>query len=443
MEDNILEQKFSTLDLLKYALPTVLMMIFISVYTSIDGMFVAHFVSEDALASINFVLPIFFTVMALGLMLSTGSNAIIAKELGEQKPEEARQFFTLIYATGVTVGIIISLIVIIFSDQILVLIGSTPSLYEYTKPYMTTLAMFFPCLFLQIFTQNFFITAGRPHFALITCILGGFTNILLDYIFIGKLGFGIVGAALATGLGFCIPGIFGLLFFKFNKQTPLYFTKITMDKQKLLLSCMNGSSEFVSQTSQAISTFLFNLILINLIGEAGVTAITVILYVQMIQSAIYIGYSLGVSPIISYKFGAGEKEQLEHIFKTSLKTICIASAIVITFSIICVDTIVGVFIEPTSDTFALTKNGFLLFSSAYICMGFNIFTSAMFTAFNNGKISAILSLSRTFLFTTTLLVILPNFWGLNGVWLAVPIAEAITIILSITFIKKYYQIYFK
>ncbi len=430
MENNKLQTSFNTKSLLKYAFPTIFMIIFMSTYSIVDGVFVSNFVNESALSAINIAYPAITVVFALGFMLVTGSNAIIGKLMGERKDYEAKQFFTLIYIVGTLLGIILMGIIIIFINPILVFLNAQGSLYSYAKDYLFIYSLFMPMAVLQIYTQSFFVTAGKPGLGFFTCFLGGIANIILDYVFIVMLGLGIKGAALATGIGCTIPALYGILYFAFNKKSPLKFVKPKWSGRLLLQSITNGMSEFVTSIAMSVTTLLFNVILMQIAGESGIAAITVILYVQMMQTAIYAGYSFGISPIISYKFGEQNHAQLKQIMKTSFYFLIISSLITLVLSLIFAEIAVGIFIPKSSATFNLAVNGFRIFSLAYIFAGFNIFASSLFTALSNGKISAFLSFNRTLIFIVICLLTLPYILGINGVWLAVPIAEALSFILA-------------
>ncbi len=425
-----LQATFNTKSLIKYAIPTILMMIFMSTYTIVDGVFVSNFVNETALAAINIVYPAVSFVFALSFMLATGANAVIGKLLGERENLHARQFLTLIYIVGTLLGIVLSALMIYFHRPVLIFLNADNELYAYAKDYLLTLSLFIPMMVLQIYTQIFFITSGKPYLGFFSCFLGGVSNIILDYIFIVLLDLNITGAALATGLGATIPAIFGVIFFAANKNQPLQFTRPKWEPHTLFHSLVNGMSEFVTSVSISITTFLFNIILMDIAGESGVVAITVILYVQMIQTAIYTGYSFGISPVISFKYGEKNHAQLKQIMKTSMWFMVVSSIITVAVSFMFSDAFVAIFVSPTSSTFLLSTNGFRIFSLSYIFMGFNIFASAMFTALSNGKISAFISINRSLIIIVICLLILPNLLGINGVWLAVPIAELFSLILS-------------
>ena len=308
MQSTKLAQKFNLPRLLLFVFPTIVMMVFMSLYTSVDGAFVSRLIGEDALAAVNVVYPVMSVVLALSLMFTSGANAIIARMLGEGQPEKARRFFSLVYIVGTLMGIAATAITLLLMDSLLSLLGATETLYSYAREYLTVLCLFAPMLFLQVGTQNFFVTEGKPGVGLLVSALGGIANIILDYVFIAVFHMGIAGAALATGIGYMIPGLYGVCYFFASRKGTLWFVKPEFEGGKLLHTCTNGSSELVNNLSVAITTMLFNLTMLRYAGEGGVAAITVILYVQFIQAAIYFGYSQGIAPVISYKYGAGDKQ---------------------------------------------------------------------------------------------------------------------------------------
>lgn len=435
---NILAKDFNTKSLMKYVLPTILMMVFMSTYTIVDGLFVANLVGEDALAAVNMVWPAFNIVLAVGLMFATGGTAVMGRFMGEGKPHEARSFLSILYLLAIVLGLLLTMIFLSFSDEILRVLGVNKDLFSYAKDYLISLSFFTTSFFLQVFVQSFFVLAGKPMLGFTTCLLGGMTNIILDYVLISPnaLDLGVAGAGFATGIGNLVPAIFGLMYFSFCRKGTLYFEKPIFKKKILIQSMFNGMSELVSQLSTAVTTLMFNVILLELVGKAGVASISVILYMQMLQTAIYFGYAMGVAPIISYKYGADDKKGLKNVRNISFKFIAVVSAFVITFSLLFGEFAIAIFINRTSETFAMAVNGLKLFSIAYLFMGVNVFMSAMFTALSNGKVSAILSLTRTLVFLVGSLVILPYFLHLNGVWLAVPLAELLACGFSAYYFKK-------
>ena len=441
MNENALARTFDTSSLVKYVFSTIVMMIFMSSYSIIDGVFVARFVNEDALSAINLVVPVMSFVWALALMFGVGGNAVIAKLMGEGKTLEAKQFFTVIYMTGTIIGIVFTILTTILSEPILQMLGANETLYPYAKDYLMCVSLFLVTYFWQVFTQSFFVTASKPQLGFIACLLGGVANIILDYIFIVELDMGIAGAGLATGIGALIPGLYGFLYFLCNKKSTLHFVVPKLELSLLLKSMGNGASEFVGSTAMSITTLLFNTILLTLVGNDGVAAISVILYIQMIQTAVYTGYSFGVSPIISYKYGAEDHEQLQTIVKISFKVISVASLVTLVLTTVFAEQAVSLFIDRSSSTFEMTVLGLRLYSIAYLFMGYNVFASALFTALSNGRVSAFLSISRTFVILVVALITLPMLFGINGVWLAVPVAEVLALVVAYYFFKRYKSYY--
>ncbi len=433
-----LAKSFNMRELLKYTLPSMLMMVFMSTYSIIDGVFVSAFVGESALAAVNLVMPLLGIVMALGLMFATGGNAVIAKLLGQGKRREAQEFLTVIYIIGGILGTGLTAIVLIFPDELLNLLNVSDNLYFLAKDYMLSLAGFLVPVFFMIFIQSFMVTAGHPMFGFILSLAGGVVNIVLDYVFISPdlLNMGITGAGLATGIGNALPGVIGFFYFIFNRKCALHFVKPKLKMKTLTQSMFNGASELVGSLATSITTLMFNFILMSMVGDAGVSAISVILYIQMFQNAIYTGYTLGVSPIIAFKYGEENHTSLHKVIMQSFKVISVASVLVIALTLMFSNEAVGIFISRDSSTFEMAKNGLLLFLPSYLFMGFNIFFSAMFTSLSNGKVSAIISILRSLVFIVLALLILPQILKLNGVWLAVPVAEFLAIIVSYYFYKK-------
>lgn len=437
-EINKLGQNFSMGSMVKFTLPSIIMMIFMSLYTSVDGAFVARLISEKALGAVNIIYPIFSIVFAISLMFATGGNAIIAKKLGEGKKQEAREFFTVIYLLGFVFGIIIIAGFYLFENQILNILEAKGSIFEnYAKDYGRTLILFAPMCFMQMFAQNFFVTEGKPKLSLIVGIIGGISNMILDYVFIAKFGFGIKGAALATGVSYCIPGLYSIYYFSRATRIGLKFVKPKWNIKEILDSMFNGSSELVNNLSLAVTTFIFNKTMLTYVGENGVAAITVILYLEFIQAALYFGFAQGVSPIISYKYGERNKEQLKVVIKNSIIFMIMSSLGIVIVSNLLSDYAISLFIDKSSIIFDITKEGFIIFSIAYLFMGTNVFLSAMFTAFGNGKISALLSFLRTFVFISSCLIILPQFFGVIGIWIAVPVAEFLAVCIGLFLFSKY------
>lgn len=437
---NPLAKEFHTLSLIKFAFPSMVMMVFMGLYTIIDTIFVARFVDTNALSSINIVCPVINIIVGLGTMLATGGSAIVAKKMGSGKADEARSNFTLIVITGIITGLVITVIGLLFLDEIVWGLGASEILFPYCKDYLTIQLIFVVGNIMQVLYQNLFVTAGKPTLGLILSVLAGLSNIVFDYIFIVLLHMGIKGAALGTGIGYMIPTVIGTIFF-LTGRSELHFCKPKMDAAVLLKSCSNGASEMVSQLSTAVTTFLFNATMMRLLGEDGVAAITVIIYSQFLLTTLYIGFSMGVAPIISYNYGSENIKQLKKVVRICFCFILAISVFVFMFSFFTGESIAKIFAENNENVFEITKNGFSIFSFSFLFSGCNIFASALFTALSNGKVSATISFLRTFGFILIFLLVLPRFLEVRGVWLAIPIAELLTLMLTLYLIFRHRRHY--
>ena len=438
---NSLAKKFNFISLIKFTLPNIIMMMFLSLYTIIDGIFISRYAGPVDLSALNMSFPIICIEMAIGVMFSTGGSAIIAKKMGEGKDKEAKENFTFILLVLFIIGIILSIIFLTNMHPILNALGVTKIQYKPCSLYTKIIVLFAPIYFMQSAFQVFFATAGKPHIGLISTILGGLTNMIFDYIFIALLGFGVKGAAMATVMGYCVPASIGLTYFTFNRKGTLYFKKFKPDFKMLLKACSNGSSEMVTNIATGVTTFLFNILFMKYYKEDGVAAISIILYFQFVFMAVYLGFSMGVAPIISFKYGMKDNVQLKKIFKNSMIFIFTCSIITYALSMIVMEPAVAIFAKRGTNVFHITISGYPLFAISFLLMGINIFASSLFTALSNGKVSAIISFSRTFLFLVGSLLILPKFLGETGVWIAVSVAEGLGIIISLFFIVTRRKIY--
>ena len=438
---NGIAQEFNLISLLRFVAPTVVMLVFMSLYQMVDAVFVSKFVGENALSALNIVYPFPSIVIAVSIMLATGGSAIIARNMGEGKEKEAKENFSFIVLVGAVIGVAIATAGILFIEPLIYMLGATPSLYDYCYEYLFILVLSVPLSVFQMLFQSFFVTAGKPHLGLTLTVLGGVSNIVLDYVFIVLCGFGVSGAALATSIGYSIPGLFGLIYFAVSRKGTLYFVKPVFRWGVLFKCCINGSSEMVNNLAVAVTTFLFNVLMLKYAGEAGVAAITIVLYAQFLMTSAFMGFSSGIAPVVSFNYGSGNVRQLKKIFKISVWVIAVVSAEVFVIAETCSDVVIMVFTPAGSEVFGLTKYGFAIFSFSFLCTGMNIFASALFTAFSNGKISAILSFLRTFVFLTSCLLFLPLFWGVDGIWLAVPVAEVMALFVSVYYLVRFKKVY--
>lgn len=439
--NNALARNFSFRSLLVFAFPTIIMMLFMSLYTMVDGVFVSRFVGTDALSAVNIVFPVISIVVAVGVMLATGGSAVIAKKMGEGKADEARENFSLIVLSGIIIGLVIEVLGLVFIHPMLRLLGANDAVYSLCYEYAFALLFFVPAGVLQMLFQTFFVTAGKPALGLIVTIIGGIANIVLDYVFIVPMQMGIMGAAVATGIGYSIPAVYGLLYFAINKKGTLYFTRPRFNGKVLLHTCSNGSSEMVTNLSTAVTTLLFNVLMMKYLGADGVAAITIVLYGQYLLTAVYLGYSIGVAPIFSYKHGRKDFGQIKLLFRNSAIFVLACSVLSFAAAFWYAGPIVKVFAPADNPVYTLAVHGFHLFAVSYLFTGTNIFASALFTAFSNGKVSAALSFLRTFVFIVAALLLLPIGIGVNGIWLAIPLAEFLGIAVSVVFLAKHRKTY--
>ena len=432
--DHTLAKKFTFTSLLSFAIPNIIMMISLSLYIIIDGMFVSRLIGTTALSAVNMFYPAICFEMAIAIMIATGGSAIVARKMGEGKQKEAQNNLSFLIVVELLIGISIAIFGNLFTTDIISFLGASSTQAPLSIVYAKVIFTFAPAFFLQTAFQTFFVTAGKPTLGLIVTILAGVTNIVLDYIFMAPLNMGVAGAAIATGIGYCIPAIVGIFFFLTAKDNALHFVRPKLDSKVLLQACTNGSSEMVTNLANAATTFLFNYTLLQFHGENGVASITIILYFQYIFTALYFGYSNGIAPILSYKFGNDDKMQLKSIFKNSILFLIISSIVANILIHITVTRALTIFTPANSDVYKIALHGFHIYSLAFIIMGLGIFSSSMFTAFSDGKTSAIISFSRTFIFIIGAVLILPIILGEVGVWIAVPIAEILGFIVALFYL---------
>ena len=435
-----LSKKFTFGSLLMFAMPTTIMMVVMSLYTIVDGVFVSRYVSTNALSSINIVYPIINIVLGLSVMLSTGSSAIVAKKMGEGRPDSARGTFTMIIMLNIAAGLVIAILGNLFATPLSLLLGSSEVLLKDCVTYRRWQLAFAPALMLQIQFQMYFVTEGRPGIGLFLTLLAGVANAVLDYVLIVPMGLGIAGAAIATVTGYMIPAVIGLIYFSYARNS-LWLVRPRMEKGELKDTCINGSSEMVTNLSSGIITFLFNLTMMRFAGEDGVAAITIIQYSEFLLNALFMGFSQGISPVVSFNHGSRNHAQLKQVYKTAMIFTVAASVTVFLFAQFAGDAVVTVFARRGTMVWQLASHGFSVFAMGFLFSGLNIFSSALFTALGNGKVSAVISFVRTFGLIITSLLILPALLGVDGVWLAIPIAELGSTLLSLYYRKRYTQVY--
>lgn len=432
-----LSDHFTYRRLIRFTISTVLMLICTSMYSIVDGLFVSNYVGKMPFAATNLIWPVSMGIAAIGFMLGTGGSAIVAKTLGEGKKEKANQYFSMILYFGIIVSVIFSVICFIFTPQIARMLKADGELLEHCIVYGRILFATQTAFILQNMFQSFLVAAEEPVLSLKINIAAGLTNVVFDYLFIAVFEWGVAGAAIATGMGQIVGGIAPFFFFAKGSRNGLRITwRTKLYKDILLKTCMNGSSEMVTNLSTSLVNILYNFQLMKLAGADGVAAFGVIMYVNFIFVAVFMGYSVGSAPIVSYHYGAGNDAELHNLYRKS-KNILIVAGIVLTIAAeILSMPLVRIFVNYDKELLLMTVRGFRLFSFSFLIMGINIWASSFFTALNNGFVSAAISFLRTFLFQVAAVCFLPLIIGIDGVWTSVLAAETMALAVTIIFLIK-------
>ena len=430
-----LSEHFTYKKIFRFALPSIVMMVFTSIYGVVDGTFVSNFVGKTPFAAVNLVWPFLMILGAFGFMIGTGGSALVAKTLGENKKEDANRYFTMLITLVVILGVLLTIIGLIVLRPLSSALGASGQMLEDCVTYGRTLMIFNTAFMLQSVFQSLFITAEKPRLGLIMTVAAGLTNMVLDALFIAVFKWGLVGAALASGLSQCIGGILPLIYFLSSKNdTPLKFVKTKMEGKVLLKACANGASELMTTVSSSLVSMLYNFQLMRLAGQNGIAAYGAVMYVEFAFIAVFIGYSIGTAPIVSYHYGSENHNEVKNMLQKSFKIMSILVITMMVLAQILASPLAKVFVGYDKQLFDMTVHGFRLFSFYFILAGINIYASSFFTALNNGMISAIISFSRTLGFETLAVIILPIFLQLDGVWLAITVAEICAFVISISFL---------
>ena len=430
-----LSEHFTYKKIFRFALPSIVMMVFTSIYGVVDGTFVSNFVGKTPFAAVNLVWPFLMILGAFGFMIGTGGSALVAKTLGENKKEDANRYFTMLITLVVILGILLTIFGLIVVRPLSYALGARGQMLEDCVTYGRTLMIFNTAFMLQSVFQSLFITAEKPRLGLIMTVAAGLTNMVLDALFIAVFKWGLVGAALASGLSQCIGGILPLIYFLSSKNdTPLKFVKTKMEGKVLLKACANGASELMTTVSSSLVSMLYNFQLMRLAGQNGIAAYGAVMYVEFAFIAVFIGYSIGTAPIVSYHYGSENHNEVKNMLQKSFKIMSILGITMMVLAQILASPLAKVFVGYDKQLFDMTVHGFRLFSFYFILAGINIYASSFFTALNNGMISAIISFSRTLGFETLAVIILPIFLQLDGVWLAITVAEICAFVISISFL---------
>lgn len=429
-----LSDHFTYARLFRFVLPSIVMMVFTSIYGVVDGLFVSNFAGKTAFASINLIMPFLIILGAMGFMLGTGGTALVSRVLGEGDKEHANKYFSMITLFGILLGVILTVVGVLAMRPMAILLGATEAMVDDCVLYGRIVVCFLTSFMLQNMFQSFLIAAERPKFGLLITLAAGVTNMVLDALFVGVFRWGIAGAAIATGISQTVGGVVPLMYFLFSKSSPLRLRWTEFEAQPLLRSCANGSSELMSNISGSLIGMLYNAQLMRFLGEDGVATYGVLMYVQFIFVAIDIGYSIGCAPIISYHYGARNHPELRNLLTKGLKVMGILGIVMTIAAISLSGTLANIFVGYDATLCELTRHAFHLFSFAFLLAGFNIFLSSFFTALNNCGVSAAISFLRTLVFQAASVILLPMALDVDGLWWAASAAEALAFVVSIGFL---------
>ncbi len=428
--------------LIRFTLPTIIMMILTSIYGVVDGIFVSNRVGSDAFASVNLIMPVIMILGTVGFMMGTGGSALVSKTIGEGDKEKANRYFSMLIYLLIIIGIVLTIIGIILIEPMAKLLGADKKLLNDCVVYGRTLLIFLVPFCLQNSFQSFLIVAEKPTLGLVVSIISGVCNVTLDFLLIYVFEMGVFGAALATGISQVIGVIIPLLYFITKKSSILRFTKTRFELKPIVKTFTNGSSEMLTNLSTSLVSMLFNAQLMKYAGSDGVVAYGIIMYAGFIFSGIYMGYALGSAPIVGFHYGAKNTDELKNLLKKSIILIAVTALVITGLAEISSRMMASIFVGYDMNLMNITTKAIRLFSISYLISGFNIFASSFFTALNNGLVSAIISFLRTLVFQVVMIYLLPAIWGINGIWLAVVFAEILSLIVSVTFLaknKKKYQ----
>ncbi|WP_130861349.1 MATE family efflux transporter [Bacilliculturomica massiliensis] len=433
--ETVFTQRQTYPQFLRFIFPSIMSMIAISFYTTIDGFFVSRFVGPEALASINIIVPFTCVVYGIALMLSSGAGAYVSMKMGERKKEEADSLFTFTVAALTVIALILTVISLVFLQPILRMLGSTDVLMPYTIPYgFVTVLMTLPMM-LKLFFEYFARVDGNPNLAFVMSTAGLILNIVLDFLFIVPMKMGILGAALGTFASIAISGAMGLWYFM-SRRSVLRFTKPKADFVYLGKSCINGSSQLLTELSTGVVTFLFNIMILKYEGELGVAAVSIIMFLYYFFIAVYMGLSAGAAPIISYSYGAKNTWRSRLVLRHSYISLLWMSLLIFAVSFAAGPLLIRIF-STDATVIQIAEAGNRLFSLCYLFAGVNVFMAALFTAVGNGTIAAIISTLRCLVFSAAAMLLLPMAIGEPGTWLAIPVAEFLTLFFAVFFYLRY------
>ncbi|MDE7453232.1 MAG: MATE family efflux transporter [Clostridia bacterium] len=437
-----LSDHFNYRKLLLFVAPSIVMMVFTSVYSVVDGLFVSNFAGDGAFTAIQYIFPMFMVLGSIGFMLGTGGSALVSKTLGEGDKERANQYFSLLVYVTLVIGGVIAVAGQFAVEPVAALLcgSSEGTIYEYCVLYGRILLAAQPFFILQNIFQSFFVTAEKPRLGLIVTASAGVLNMVLDAIFVVGCGWGLLGAALATAASQVFGGVFPVIYFALKNKSLLRLTKTKFYGKAVLKSCTNGSSEFFSNVSSAVVIILYNYQIRTLIGDAGVDAYAAMGYIAMVFFAIFMGYAVGSAPLMGYNYGAQNRDEMKNLFKKSLIIISVLSFAMFGLTEGLAHPLMAMF-RHSEEITKIAVHGFRIYAVIFIMCGFNIYGSSLFTSLNNGLISALISFLRTIVFQVTFVMTLPLIMGINGVWSAGVFADVASIIITVIFVICYRKKY--
>ena len=436
-----LSDHFEYKRLLQFAFPSVIMMVFTSIYSVVDGFFVSNFVGKTPFAAVNFIMPVLMILGSIGFMFGSGGSALVSKTMGEGKQEKARQLFSLFVYSTMVCGVVLAVVSFFILRPLAVLIGAEGEMLEQCVLYGQILLLALPFYMLQFEFQSFFVAAEKPQWGLAVTVACGLTNMVLDALFIVVFSWGLVGAAAATVMSQMIGGVIPVVYFSRLRTSVLWLTKTELNWKALRKACINGSSELMSNISISVVSMLYNFQLLKYAGENGVAAYGVLMYVNMIFLAVFIGYSTGTAPIVSYHYGAGNHGELRGLLQKSSVIIGIFAVMMFMLAEGCAGPLAEIFVSYDVELLAMTKRAFMIYSLSFLFSGIAIYGSSFFTALNDGVTSALISFLRSLVFEVAAILILPLIFKLDGIWLSVVVAELTAAIMTILFLAAKRNVY--
>ncbi|MBQ6491273.1 MAG: polysaccharide biosynthesis C-terminal domain-containing protein [Atopobiaceae bacterium] len=431
-----MSRHFSFPALVRCALPSIGMMLFKSFYVMTDGFFVANWCSKTALAAVNFVFPIPMVLATVGFMFGTGGSAIVSRTRGEGNERLAQERFSLIVYAAIALSVVLAVVGLVIQRPLLVAMGASGELLSECITYGTILIIGIPADACQLLFQNLLATAGKPEMGLRNTVLAGITNAVLDAVLVAWLGWGVTGAALGTVGGQVVATVIPLVYFARPNSSSMRFVRAPLDLRVLVETAFNGSSEFVSNVSSSIVSSAYNVQLLRLLGESGVAAYSVIMYVTFAFIAIFIGFSIGCAPLMGFQYGAGNKREMKSLFWKSVAFIGVMSVAMLVATRVCARPLSAAFVRYDADLLELTTHAFLVYTYSFLIMGFNIYGSSLFTSLGNGLISAVISFMRAIVFETGPVMLLPGLLGPDGIWWAISVAETASLVITLLFMVR-------